>query len=216
MPQTVNGYTVPAGSDAVSTIDDTMATFAGQFPAQGTIATSSGLSLITPTSIANSGGTASSTAGTTTFSGVSSLTINGLFSAAAQNYRVVISMTNSISNIGMARFTTGGTPNSSASYGTQEIYADGAGVSGSRSSSQAEFRWTSYIVTSGASVGSVDIFDPFSATPTNFISQSMRADLIQTPQMGRFSGSTSFDGLYFFPSSGNISGKIRVYSYRGA
>lgn len=39
MPQTVNGYTVPAGSDAVSTIDDTLATFAGQFPAQGGIAT---------------------------------------------------------------------------------------------------------------------------------------------------------------------------------
>lgn len=35
MPQTVNGYTVPAGSDAISTIDDTLATFAGQFPAQG-------------------------------------------------------------------------------------------------------------------------------------------------------------------------------------
>lgn len=30
MPQTVSGFTVPAGSDAVSTIDDTLATFAGQ------------------------------------------------------------------------------------------------------------------------------------------------------------------------------------------
>lgn len=38
MPQTANGYTVPAGSDAVSTIDDTLVTFAGQFPAQGNVA----------------------------------------------------------------------------------------------------------------------------------------------------------------------------------
>jgi hypothetical protein len=179
-------------------------------------ATAPGLAIVTPTSIANTGGTASSTNGTTVFSGVSNLIINGLFSAAAQNYRVVISMTNSISNLGTARFTTGGTANSSASYGTQEIYADGGSVSGSRVTSQTSFRWTSFIVTSGASVTSMDIFDPFGTTPTDYTSQSMRADLIYSPQAGRFSGSTSFDGLNFFPGSGTISGTIRVYSYRGA
>jgi hypothetical protein len=48
MPQTVNGYTVPAGSDAISTIDDTLATFAGQFPPQTTNGGGSWLSY-TPT-----------------------------------------------------------------------------------------------------------------------------------------------------------------------
>lgn len=33
MPQTVNGFTIPAGSDAISTIDDTMVTLAGQLDA---------------------------------------------------------------------------------------------------------------------------------------------------------------------------------------
>jgi hypothetical protein len=112
MPQTVSGFTVPAGSDAVSTIDDTMATMAGQISSRfsgftvnaqtgtsytlvatdaGALVTLSNASAVTvtvPNSIFTAGQTVSflnKGAGTVTLSAGGGVTLNGADLTLAQN-----------------------------------------------------------------------------------------------------------------------------------
>jgi hypothetical protein len=63
-----------------------------------------------------------------------------------------------------------------------------------------------------------DLYNPFIAEPTSFTEQGIFSTTGGTPVAwsggGVQTASTSYDGLSFIPTSGNITGTIQVYGYK--
>ena len=69
------------------------------------------------------------------------------------------------------------------------------------------------------SISSIDIFDPFPATPTQ--ATNIAIGYFGGNNYGTFmalvnSNSTSYDGFSLIPVSGTVSGTVRVYGYQNS
>lgn len=175
----------------------------------------SGLNLVTPTSIANSGGSASVSGGEVTFSGVTSISVNGAFSAAYENYRIETRISLAASpNTVRLRLRAAGT-DSSASYDFKHIYgsygttSSGADINGtSQTSARIDIGYGGFIP--------FDIGRPFLAA-TSFAVGQWTDGTYGYGSFGIFHNvATSYDGLTIFPSGSNISGTIRIYGYKNS
>ena len=176
-----------------------------------------GLVLVKPTSIANSGGTASLSGGAVTFTGVTNVSLNGCFTSAYENYLLKIRVTGSAANEGLVvRYRAAGTDNSSSSYIVQSLSANDSVVNAGRGTQTA------------ASIGNVtsdylsgidtNIYGPQLATVTNHSSLAAFARVggLLVINVGTFTGTTQFDGLTLQATSGTITGTIRVYGYKNS
>ena len=173
----------------------------------------SGLNIITPTSIANSGGSATSTSGTTTFTNVSSISLNGCFSATYENYFVIVTnVTGSASTSLITRMRASGT-DSATGYNSGGSYNGSA--SGNIIDTNAIGQYMDTIATSGNGNQQMIFFMPFLAISTGFMMQSYR-DTLTNVRFGRHTPATSYDGFSMITASGTMSGKVRVYGYKGA
>ena len=150
---------------------------------------------------------------TTSFSGVASQSLNNVFSATYDNYRIVCYLeTTSIANLGI-RLRVAGVDNSTASsYINQLINGASSGVTAQRLVSS---QWSEFIYINASSEINSFIFDlqkPFLATQTAGQQQGGRDNNLTIGQL-RHNQSTSYDGFTMIPSSGNITGKVSVYGY---
>lgn len=170
-------------------------------------ASQSGLNIVTPTSIANSGGSASASGGAVTFTGVTSISLNGVFTSTYDNYKIIINSTGSAGSNGGLRLRSAGSDNSTNTYSALGFYMSGATVTGL---SSLDTSWN-YSTLTTQTYTVYDIFSPF-------LSEYTRGDIAQYGSRYSlvFSATTSFDGLTIFPGSGNITGKIRVYGYKNS
>lgn len=179
----------------------------------------SGLSIVTPTSIANSGGSASASGGAVTFSGVSSVSLNGIFTSTYANYRLIISGMTSTSGSAevRSRFRVSGSDATSSDYYDQGIYGNGTTVGATRSSA-VTFNRFGYSNNSGVGHVTADICSPHLATSTGMNSNSLLT--AGGPQTYLFSQmflvTTAFDGITFIIDTGTFSGTIRVYGYKNS
>jgi hypothetical protein len=154
---------------------------------------------------------------TTSFSGVSSANFpDGTFSATYQNYRIVI---NAILNSGTAtlygRLRVGGSDNTSSVYQIQRLISSGSSTPASYNSGDTTL-WDDFGALATVPIPqSVDLFQPFEATPTVFSSiyktGSSGANL--RCMTGNHSNSTSFDSLSIIASTGTITGTMSAYGY---
>jgi len=82
----------PSAVDPAIVLDsDGDAVYAGVHDfTSATVTGAGGLRLITPTSIANSGGSSSASGGAVTFTGVTSVSLNGCFTSTYANYFVTL------------------------------------------------------------------------------------------------------------------------------
>ena len=174
-----------------------------------------GMVLLTDYTITHAGTSATLTNGQVTFTAVTSLSLNGVFSADFDNY-VVNMRHNGSADTGIAlRMRSSGTDASGNDYTYQLLSADSTAVSGSRTSS-----------TNLGVIGIVSIaqrggdtayfFCPFLAQPTAVRTVSARAlsnaaiyDYATTHSL-----SISYDGFTAFPASGNMTGTLQVYGVR--
>jgi hypothetical protein len=153
---------------------------------------------------------------TESFSAVSSVSLNNVFTSDYQNYVVVTSGIRSAAGPVLARLRSGGTDDSNTAYVTQYIIADNTSLAGARSSAQDYweiFRWDDDL-----SAATLTFFQPKDATRTVFTSESIYAfsDAYIRNFVGSFTNATSFDGITFYVSSGTITGAIRVYGYQNS
>lgn len=194
-----------AGATYTGTHDFSGATLAG---------VSAGLSLITPTSIAYSGGSASSSGGTTTFTGVSSISLNGVFSDTHANYRVLISFYASIATDLNWRYRAGGTDNTSSTYyyrvaNLTSTYGTGSGsLSYTPVAAQSTTQTLVALDVGGTRTTGFKTFvswSQYSAGSTSIYGVSSQD-----------SASTIYDGFTIYGAAGTITGNIRVYGYEGA
>ena len=178
-----------------------------------------GLVPIKPTSVTVAGTSATANSlGVVTFTSITSLKLNGVFSASYLNYKVLIDI------------TTGPAVDNSIFY----IKIDGAGATSYFYSGTRQYATTNDVVTnastnlwqigpagrSGGAGGAYDvsIFKPFVAANTKYNShgggQSTSAGEQQQYVMrGRVNDTTSYTGFEVAPVLGSISGTIQVFGY---
>ena len=174
-----------------------------------------GLNPVAPTSIANSGGSASTTGNTTTFTGVSSFSLNGCFTSTYDNYLIMFNSTSSAEGTLTARLRVGGTDASAADYNQQRNSGNGSTLTGGRLTGQTS--WLGSGASSGLGVMKMDLFRPaLAATTLTLASQSREpSSTIGTDDWALgHTLATAYDGISFIVSTGTITGIIRVYGYK--
>jgi hypothetical protein len=155
---------------------------------------------------------------TVSMSAVASQSLNDVFSATYDNYKIILS---SESGSGLVtvrlRLRVGGSDDSTANYNFTQLDANGTSVGGLRSTGQT----STDIALASTDVGqnaSIEIYRPNLTQPTSLVSTIVAR--LNSP-FGRtyFSEhvvSTAFTGFTIFPSASNITGSVSVYGYAKA
>ena len=174
-----------------------------------------GLVVMTPSSIAYSGTSASINAdGSVDFSAVTSLSLNGVFTSDYDNYMIVLSGTDSLDDSHYFRLRDAGVNDSTAnSYVRQYLQATGTSIVGGRiTSDSGAFSPSSNTPPYGYTVY---IFGPYLAQPTGTRSTTVsRSSVIITDWACVHSVSDSFDGVTIYPGSpATMSGLLTVFGF---
>jgi hypothetical protein len=152
---------------------------------------------------------------TTSFTGVSSQSINDVFSATYTNYRIVIKGVGTADVGLLMRMRVSGSDNTSSDYGWARWNArtGGSGSSGSRTDTS----WTIGAVgQSRKATVSLDISDPFATANTSLTGTagSDNGTYTYVDVFGATLGvTTSYTGFTLIVSSGTITGSVSVFGY---
>ena len=193
-----------------------MKLFAGFGAIAGQLRKKSGMVLLSPTSITNSGGSASiGTNGQVTFTSVTSLSLNGVFSATYDNYMISMRNVGTGGNNVHGRLRASGTDASGSNYVWQYLDVDSTTVSAGRFTDSKWRVALEYTTQRGGDT--VHIYGPFLAQPTAYrlinVAGYQSAGLFDAA--GTHSLSTSYDGITFITTGSTITGAVQVYGIRG-
>lgn len=193
------------------------------FVTQSTLTATVGLVPAVPTSIANSGGSASLTGNTVSFTGCSSVSLNGCFTGDYDNYHLFVTLDALVNNDTLfMRLRASGTDNAS-SYRTENIQNYGSTVQaaqnpngdgtkftliGNVGSANAGSIATDVILTRpGAAKKTVGFHRAFGLTPT--------ATAVGWTSSYWHDVATAYDGFSCFTSSGGgMTGTVSVYGFK--
>jgi hypothetical protein len=154
---------------------------------------------------------------TTSFSAVASQSINDVFNANFDNYRIVLEATTSVNATIDMRMRVGGADNSSANYWNNRTLGSGSTPQsfGATSADTSFLRVGEF--ESGINSGSYDIFSPFKTQLTSIvgINQYRYVTFYQHSVMktGQMTVTTSYTGFTLLPNAGTITGTVSVYGY---
>lgn len=181
-----------------------------------------GLVPIVPPTVAVSGGTATANSlGTVTFNSVTSIRLDGVFTSAYRNYRIVINWgkTTASDNF-FCQFTANG-----ASMGASARYlaVNNNGTVGSSSSAGVNFYHigliTSNVPASFINFASIEVANPASSTDwTQITSNAWSSNNVSWESRFLGGGSdttTAYDGIRFYAATNTpvFSGVVTVYGY---
>ena len=179
-----------------------------------------GLSLITPTSIAVTSGSGSiSATGTVSFTSASAISLNGCFTSAYDNYKIIISCkTGSSVDQMLMRLRASATDNTTSNYyySTFGLDTSAASIALAKGDPQSYFRIGA--TGSDTSITEVLLSEPFTSNKTSYTQNSSLGYGTNEGHFdvggGFFSGTNVFDGFTFYMASLTLTGTIRVYGYR--
>jgi hypothetical protein len=151
--------------------------------------------------------------GGTTFSGVTSVNVNDVFSANYANYIIQGNFT-CASTLGMLlRLRVGGADNTTTNYDRQAISVDGTSVSAERAVDAT--RWEFAIASARGSFFELKLNNPFATEHTRgFLTAEQYNPNIQLYNSAlNFEDTTSFTGfsINFTSTTANLAGTFRVY-----
>jgi hypothetical protein len=179
-------------------------------------ASSAGLIPMVPTSVAVGSGTGTAnTLGQVTFSGVSSVSLNGVFTSSYKNYQIVCAYVPSTTVNTSMRLRAAGSDNSTASsYVNQIIYASSTSVLAERTTLSywgPNFASGSNLV--NAFTGT--IFQPQLAAATGLLVQALSTsgNAYAWNSYATHNQTTAYDGFTIYPDTGTLTGTISVYGY---
>jgi hypothetical protein len=147
------------------------------------------------------------------FTSSTSVNVSNCFSSTYDNYRILVKVSGTSPTNGEVRLRmrSGGSDNTASSYNYQRLYAQTTSVGGSSATNQSSSILGSWNV--DLSQIATDMFSPFKAENTGFMSVSS----YNQTHIDNFSGAhkvaSSFDGFTMFPDAGNITGEVWVYGY---
>jgi hypothetical protein len=157
---------------------------------------------------------------TTSFSGVSSQSINDVFSTTYDNYVIQLNCsTGSVAAESISlRLRVSGADNSSNNYYYSLAFVPFSGtptVSGSNGSGLTSSFVVSYINSTGGGASTIHLYDPFKTAVTRFQSfggGNTSGDSIIS-RGGNSSVTTSYTGFTLIPATGTMTGTVSVYGY---
>jgi hypothetical protein len=178
-----------------------------------------GLKLLVPTSVAVGSGTATiGTSGTVTFSGCSSVSLNGVFTSTYDVYKILIPAVGDGNSL-QFRMRASGTNETGSiySYSNAFITSD----SGTQAADKAELGSLIDFREFGNGSVSIEIFKPFLSLYTslnwvNTVGRTGGSGRNRTRQgTGIVGNTTSYDGFSVFLDTGTaLTGTIQVYGYK--
>lgn len=188
------------GQQLAEDIEDVLPTIGGLAPA-------------TPTSIANSGGSASLSGNTVTFTGVSSVSLNGCFTGDYDNYALIVGGAGSTTLNFTLRLRVSGT-DSSANYDFQRMNINNTTVTGARSTGQAQ--WILGETGTDRQGFQAQLFGPAIAVQTVATFDNVRRSggLAIEKWAATHAVSTAYDGFSLIASTGNMTGTVSVYGFK--
>ena len=129
-----------------------------------------GLAKVIPSPVAVGSGTGSAnTLGTVTFSGASSVSLNGIFSSTYDNYRILLDSTAASASAALnIRVRVSGADASGSDYNSQRIDIAGTSSTITRNTLQTSFQPDSFRATGLSNAIILDILNPFRTVPTGF------------------------------------------------
>jgi hypothetical protein len=144
----------------------------------------------------------------TSFSAVSSQSLNNVFSSTYDNYQIVLRLVGTTSIALRARLRVSGSDNSTASsYTSQEVR--GSSTTAAAFQTIDSFFQIGY-ASDEPSNFNLTFFKPFVAVKTSFIGLGGRLDRMAAIN-GFHNQTTSYDGITIIPESSTITGDISVY-----
>jgi hypothetical protein len=150
-----------------------------------------------------------------TFSASSSIDLSDSFSTTYDNYVLLGTYTASADGDLQFRYRVGGADNSTTEYNYQVLDINATTVGALRLQGQSSGRIAA--TRNGLRVSvKTDFLSPFLTATKNWIGNAAVATgntVGQNNISGGFHTATSFTGLTVYPSSGNVTGTIRVYGY---
>lgn len=217
----ITGLSALALNDVVEVFAYTAFTVANAYTKTETdsvAAAAPGLRMVVPTSVAVGSGTGSANAaGFVTFSGASSVSLNGVFSSTYDNYRILLQGSSSTPADLAVRMRLSGTDNTTSNYQHQQIVGSSTSISGSRTINGTSARVGEIYQSPSISICSIDFFNPAIAVHTSFFSNSglqSNTSIAISVEHNAHGVATAYDGVTFIPSSGTITGTIGVYGYK--
>ncbi len=176
-----------------------------------------GLVLVKPSSVV--GGTDNGK-GTISYSGATSVSLNGVFNSTYKNYRLIINQSSASSTVSMrCRMRTNSSDDSGGNYALAGLYtrSDSATIASWRDAIGLTSWYIGDFNSSRPTVFTVEVYNPFIATQTTLNVACSNPDTSNTifafQHQGYNSQATAQDGFTIFPASGNITGTISVYGY---
>jgi hypothetical protein len=178
-----------------------------------------GLVPIVPPTVNFSGGTAAAnTLGAISFSAVTNISLNNVFSSLYKNYKVLINVTSSSAGSDkVIRFRAAGSEITATNYVQSGYYSTSTNIS---AIAYALTAGTYYGVAVGGlqnAASEVRIFNPNESVITRMtvssISDSASTTTYSFNGGGIYKATTEIDGLTFFPVSGNMTGTIQVLGF---
>lgn len=146
-------------------------------------------------------------------SAAATLTMDSVFSSTYQNYLLVGTFTGSADADVKINFRTSGTDNVNNSYSFVSLFSNTSTVSAGGSTTGTDARFVNS-GSSGTSVFSSTIFNPFASLHTGYISTQTRfigTGIGHCDFYGGFNTNQSFDGFKLSCSSGTFTGTVRLY-----
>ena len=177
-----------------------------------------GMKLIVPTSATN--GTVSAS-GAVTFSAVSSVSLNGVFSSTYDNYLINVNISGSANDSeNTLRLRASGTDNSSANYQSTVCGAFNSGGNFvSFTGATSIFGIPANGQTGTFSAWTVNVYRPNTTDAWKQVTgvggyKHSGVNTITRTINGYLNSATQFDGFTFLAASGNITGTVRVYGLK--
>ena len=157
---------------------------------------------------------------TTTFSAVSSVNLNNIFSSTYNNYLYKLNYTcSSTGQLLQFRMRASGTDATGSDYSYTRSFSYNSLSFQTNSNADSSFgvSFSAIIGTENSVILSIE--RPFESARTTIIGDAISQDTLGTLRWigaATHKLSNSYDGLTFFPAAGTISGTIRVYGYKNS
>ena len=147
---------------------------------------------------------------TTTFSAVSSVSIDDVFTSDYENYLILIRASSAPAMVQL-RMRAAGTDASGSNYTYQEDLSNGSTITTSRVTNAANYPLGT---NNGMEATSLYVFSPQVSVPTIFHMNSFDSagHALWRKNIGQHTLSTSYDGFSFI-SAAAATGTIRIYGY---
>jgi hypothetical protein len=155
---------------------------------------------------------------TTSFSGVSSQSINDVFSATYNYYRIILVALGSTTTQSVnLRLRVSGADNSSTNYRRESLVVSSTSVSSARYTGE-----TSWLAAAGAvssteeNFNILEIANPFQTAYTTAMkinSYDTSGNIELNPQAYGINVTTSYTGFTLIPASGTMTGSVSVYGF---